>query len=233
MKANILIVDDDSDILELIRYTLDKEGYKVFLAMDGAEAWGILNDEHIDLAVLDIGLPGMTGVEICRRMKRDDRLKTIPVIFATARTQESDLLIGFQVGADDYVRKPFSPKELLARVQTLLRRNGSGEEAYRLGTMEVFFERHLIKIQGQRINLTHREFCVLQALVQSNGRTSSRHQLLEKVWGMDARSGPRSVDIVITRLREKIKPFEDCIRTVAGVGYQWDPDCHHQGSISV
>ena len=110
MSYNILAVDDDSDILELVRYTLEKEGHKVHFAIDGTEAMGILQDETIDLAILDIGLPGLSGVEICRRMKREERLRTIPVIFVTARTQEADVLIGFQAGADDYVRKPFHPK---------------------------------------------------------------------------------------------------------------------------
>ncbi len=221
---NILIVDDDSDILELLRYNLEKEGYRIFFACDGNDALSILNDECIDLAVLDIGLPGFSGIDICRRMKKDERLKGIPVIFVTARTQESDILIGFQAGADDYVRKPFSPKELLARVNSLLKRTQHNEQDYRLGDFEVSFERHLVRIGGERVNLTHREFGVLQILITGNGRTASRGQILERVWGMDARSGPRSVDIVITRIREKIKPYHSCIRTITGVGYQWDSE---------
>ncbi len=221
---NILIVDDDSDILELLRYNLEKEGYRIFFACDGNDALSILNDECIDLAVLDIGLPGFSGIDICRRMKKDERLKGIPVIFVTARTQESDILIGFQAGADDYVRKPFSPKELLARVNSLLKRTQHNEQDYRLGDFEVSFERHLVRIGGERVNLTHREFGVLQILITGNGRTASRGQILERVWGMDARSGPRSVDIVITRIRDKIKPYHSCIRTITGVGYQWDSE---------
>jgi len=224
MPHNILVVDDDADILELIRYTLDKEGHKVFIAQDSTEAWGILNDETIDLAVLDIGLPGMSGTELCRRMKREERLKTTPVIFATARTQENDILIGFHAGAEDYIRKPFSPKELLARVHTLLKRTTHADECYRLQGLEVFFDRHIVKINQERVNLSHREFGVLHSLILSGGRTASRNQLLERVWGLDARSSPRSVDIVITRIREKIRPFHHCIRTVQGIGYQWDPE---------
>jgi len=223
-EHKILVVDDDCDILEMIRYNLEKEGYQVFAAADGHEAISILNDESIDLALLDIGLPGCSGMEICRRMKSEERLRGVPVIFATARTQEADILLGFQAGADDYVRKPFSPKELTARIHSLLRRTQLGDQDYRLRDLEVSFERHLVKIQGERINLTHREFGVLQTLISGNGRTSSRNQILEKVWGMDARSGPRSVDIVITRIREKIKPYHTCIRTIAGVGYQWDTE---------
>jgi len=224
MSYNILAVDDDSDILELVRYTLEKEGHKVHFAIDGTEAMGILQDETIDLAILDIGLPGLSGVEICRRMKREERLRTIPVIFVTARTQEADVLIGFQAGADDYVRKPFSPKELLARVNLMLKRSTQEEETYRLQGFEVLFNRHLVTVQGRRLILSQREFGVLQQLILANGRTASREYLLERVWGLDARSGPRSVDIVITRLREKINPFGRLIRTVTGVGYQWDTE---------
>jgi two-component system alkaline phosphatase synthesis response regulator PhoP len=230
MNQNILIVEDDTDILELLRFSLDKEGYKVFFAVDGNEAWSILNDEHIDLCVFDIGLPGISGVELCRRIRREDRMKQIPIIFASARTQEADLLIGFQAGADDYVRKPFSPKELLARINVLLKRANS-DGVYRLGTLEMYFDRHLVKIDQQRTNLTHREFGVLIALIQAHGRTISRSQLLEKVWGMDALSSPRSVDIVITRIREKIKPYQNCIRTISGIGYQWDPEEDVSSSI--
>jgi DNA-binding response OmpR family regulator len=221
---SILVVDDDSDIIELIRYNLEKEGYRTFFAYDGNDALGILNDECIDLAVLDIGLPGFSGMDICRRMKKDERLKSIPVIFATARTQEADILVGFQAGAEDYLRKPFSPKELVARVHSLLRRTQHTGQDYRLRDFEVSFDRHLVKIAGERVSLTHREFGVLQILITGNGRTASRHQILERVWGMDARSSPRSVDIVITRIREKIKPYHACIRTITGVGYQWDTE---------
>lgn len=223
-SQNILVVDDDSDILELIRFNLEKEGYRIHFAYDGNDAWSILNDESIDLAVLDIGLPGFSGMDICRRMKKDERLKSIPVIFVTARTQESDILIGFQAGADDYVRKPFSPKELVARVSTLLKRTTQSQDNYTHDNLEVSFERHIVKVAGERVNLTHREFGVLQLLIQGNGRTSTRGQILERIWGMDARSGPRSVDIVITRVRDKIRPYHGCIRTVTGVGYQWDPE---------
>lgn len=223
---SILVVEDDTDILELTRFNLEREGFKVFTSSNGNDAMALLRDESIDLAILDIGLPGISGIEICRQIRKDERLKGMPIIFVTARTQETDLLIGFQAGADDYVRKPFSPKELLARVQTHIRRVNALDDVYRMNGLEIYFDRHLVKINGSRIDLTHREFEVLQSLIHGNGRTSSRSQLLEKVWGMDARSGLRSVDIVITRIREKIKPFQACIRTVTGVGYQWDPPIH-------
>ena len=228
MTTRVLIADDDPDILELIHHAMEQEGFECSLASAGNEAWEMLNDETIDLAVLDIGLPEMSGIEIVRRMKKDERLKSVPVMFVTARTQEADVLIGFQVGADDYVRKPFSPKELRARVSTLLKRTGVEQDCYRLDGFEIHFDRHLVKINGSRVNLTQREFGVLHMLIKGNGRTASRNQLLERVWGMNAHSGPRSVDIVITRVREKIKPFGNCIRTIVGVGYQWDVEQPHQ-----
>lgn len=224
MKQKILVADDDSDILELMRYTLDREGYHVFTAQDGQEAWSILNDESIDLAVLDIGMPAISGVEVCRKMKKDERLKSIPLFFVTARTMESDLVIGFQAGAEDYIRKPFSAKELAVRVNSILRRAKGVEDVYRLKQFDISFDRHLCKIEGGRINLTHHEFGLLNVIIHADGRTVTRNQLLEKVWGMETHSSPRSVDIVVTRLRDKIKPYHTCIRTVAGVGYQWDPE---------
>ena len=222
MQHHILVAEDDSDIQELVRITLEKAGYRVYTACEGHEAWNILLDEHIDLAVLDIGLPSLSGLDVLRRMKQEERLKSTPVVFATARTQEQDLLIGFQTGANDYIRKPFSPKELLARINSLLKSNGDSTDQYHLGSFDISFPRHLLKISGQRILLTHHEFGVLQALIKANGRTSSREQLLENVWGTQSRSGSRSVDIVITRIREKISPYNKCIRTITGIGYQWD-----------
>lgn len=224
MKQNILIADDDSDILELLRFHLDREGYNIFFAQDGQEAWSILNDESIDLAVLDIGMPGLSGVDVCRRMKRDERLKTIPLIFVTARVMESDLVVGFQAGAEDYIRKPFSVKELVIRVNSILRRAKGVEDVYRLKQFDISFDRHLCKIEGERVNLTHHEFGLINVLIHADGRTVSRNQLLEKVWGMETHSSPRSVDIVVTRVRDKITPYNNCIRTIPGIGYQWDSE---------
>ncbi len=218
----MLVADDDPDILELVRYNLSREGYVVHTARDGAEAWEILNDETIDLALLDIGMPGSSGVDLCERMKKSERLKSVPLIFVTARTMESDVILGFRVGADDYIRKPFSAKELVVRVNSLLKRTYGSEDAFRYLQLELNFDRHQCRINGERVNLTPHEFGLLKLLVRAEGRTISRSILLEKVWGMESHSSPRSVDIVVTRLREKVKPYNHLIRTVAGVGYQWD-----------
>lgn len=218
----MLVADDDPDILELVRYNLNREGYFVHSARDGAEAWEILNDETIDLALLDIGMPGLSGMDLCERMKKTERLKFVPLIFVTARTMESDVILGFRVGADDYIRKPFLAKELVMRVNSLLKRTQGNDDSFRYMQLELNFDRHQCRIDGERVNLTPHEFGLLKLLVHAEGRTISRAILLEKVWGMESHSSPRSVDIVVTRLRDKVKPYHHLIRTVPGVGYQWD-----------
>lgn len=223
-QANVLILEDDPDILDLLKYNLVEENFQVHTAKDGLEAWSLLQDENIDIAILDVMVPGLSGTEICKRIRKNERLKDLPVLFVSAKEEESDKLVGFMVGADDYIGKPFAPKEVIARVWALLRRSKWGKETYTLGKFEVFFNRHIVIQDGKRINLTPREFNVLKTLILNNGRTISRENLLTQVWGMDSNSGTRSVDIVITRVRDKIKPFGKGIRTVTGFGYQWDED---------
>ena len=230
-SETILIVDDEPDVLELLRFNLESEDYKVFQASEGTEALSILRDELIDLAVLDVMLPGFSGFDICKRMRADDRLREIPVIFLTARAAEGDMLDGFESGGDDYLTKPFSPKVLMAHVHAHLNRKRGGSESYRLEALELFFDRHLLKISGTRIDLSPREFAVMNALVQRRNRTVDRNTLLERGWGMETTSSPRSVDIVITRLRAKLARYGDCIRTVTSYGYQWDEEGFtHQAS---
>jgi DNA-binding response OmpR family regulator len=222
MMDTILIVDDEPDIVELVAFNLQREGYTVFRAEDGYEALSVLHDEVIDLAILDVMLPGLSGLEICRQMRDDERLRNIPVLFLTARTAEKDILDGFASGGDDYLTKPFSPQVLEARVKALLHRSGSEKECYILGDLNFFFDRHVLKIAEQRIDLTPREYAVLSTLILRKGRTESRTTLLERGWGMETTSSLRSVDIVITRLRSKLGKYGKCIRTVTGYGYQWD-----------
>jgi DNA-binding response OmpR family regulator len=221
---HVLATEDDADILELITYSLESEGFTVHGARTAADALSILNDESVDLAVLDVMLPDMSGIELCRRIKREERLENIPVLFVTAKNEETDKLIGFKVGADDYLCKPFSPKELAARVKALIKRTKGGKDRFAFLGLEVFFGRHLVEVDGNRVNLTPREFKVLKELIESRRKTIARSTLLERVWGMESRAGLRSVDVTLTRLREKIKPYGKCIRTVTGFGYQWDPE---------
>ncbi len=224
IQTNILVTEDDADILELITYSLETEGFKVYSAKTGEDALSILSDESVDLAVLDVMLPDMSGIELCRKIKREERLETIPVLFVTAKDEETDKLIGFKVGADDYLTKPFSPKELVARVKALVKRSKGGKDSFTFQGLEIFFDRHVVEIDTQRINLTPREFMVLKVLIEGQRKTIPRSTLLERAWGMDSKAGQRSVDVTVTRLREKIKPYGKCIRTVTGFGYQWDAD---------
>ncbi len=221
--TSVLVTEDDADILELVTYGLEAEGFRVFGAKTGQEALSILSDESVDLAVLDVMLPDMSGTEICRRMKRDERLERIPVIFLTARNEETDKLVGFKVGADDYVTKPFSPKELAARVQALIRRVRGGDD-YVFRGLRVTLDSHRVEIDGARVHLSPREFSLMKVLLEAKPKTVDRGTLLERGWGMDAKAGLRSVDVAVTRLREKIKPYGSCVRTVTGFGYQWDVD---------
>ena len=222
--GNVLIVDDEPEILELLSFQLETAGYNVFKALNSRDALSTLNDETIDVAILDVMLPGLSGMDICKKMRASARLKSIPVLFLTARGEENDIVDGFQAGANDYMTKPFSSKVLLARVEALFQRIRGESANYVLAGLELYFERHIFRIDGQRMSLTPREFAVLTILIQQKNRTISRDSLLEKAWGMDSTSSSRSVDIVITRIRSKIGQYEKCIRTVTGFGYQWDEE---------
>jgi DNA-binding response OmpR family regulator len=225
-NKNILVVEDETDLLELISYQLTEEGYNVFKASDGDEALSTLHDEVIDLALLDIMLPSYSGTDLCKKIKRDDRLKSIPVIFLTAKGQEEDVLRGFQLGADDYLTKPFSVNILLARIEAILNRTQGNKGNYQLGDLHYLPDRHIVKIAGSRVSMTPRELKVLDILIKQKNKTVSRSTLLEKGWGLESTSGLRSVDIIITRIRSKIKPYGRCIQTVTGFGYQWDEESH-------
>jgi two-component system alkaline phosphatase synthesis response regulator PhoP len=222
--TTVLVTEDDADILELITYSLETEGFRVHSAKNGMDALSVLSDESVDLAILDVMLPDMTGIELCRKIKREERLENIPVLFVTAKDAETDKLIGFKVGADDYLTKPFSPKELVARAKALVRRSKGGKDRFLYRGLEIHFDRHMVEVENIRVNLTPREFMVLKVLIEGQKKTIARATLLERAWGMESKSGLRSVDVTVTRLRDKIKPYGKCIRTVTGFGYQWDPD---------
>ncbi len=223
-QTTVLVTEDDEDILELITYSLESEGFYVHSAKNGMDALSILSDESVDLAILDVMLPDMSGIELCRKIKGEERLENIPVLFVTAKDQETDKLIGFKVGADDYLCKPFSPKELVARAKALVKRSKGGKDRFAFQGLEIFFDRHVVETDGTRISLTPREFMVLKVLIEGHKKTIARATLLERAWGMESKAGLRSVDVTVTRLREKIKPYGKCIRTVTGFGYQWDPE---------
>jgi DNA-binding response OmpR family regulator len=223
-QTTVLVTEDDSDILELIVYSLETEGFRVHSAKNGSDALSILSDESVDLAILDVMLPDMSGIELCRKIKREERLENIPVLFVTAKDEETDKLIGFKVGADDYLTKPFSPKELVARAKALVKRSKGAKDRFLFRGLEILFDRHVVEVDEKRVNLTPREFMVLKVLIEGQKKTIARATLLERAWGMESKAGLRSVDVTVTRLREKIKPYGKCIRTVTGFGYQWDQD---------
>lgn len=223
----ILIVEDDSNLLETIRYNLIKEGYEVSVAPDGAKALDIARNEKPDLIILDIMLPKIDGFEVCRILRKE---MSVPIIMLTARTDETDRIIGLDTGADDYMTKPFSIRELLARVRALLRRAKMAEvkvpeeqAILTVGDITIDRNRHRVTVKGQQLELTSKEFDLLAFLVKNESFVFSREQLLEKVWGYDFAGDTRTVDVHIRWLRQKIETDPANPRhllTVRGTGYK-------------
>jgi phosphate regulon transcriptional regulator PhoB len=226
MLAKILVIDDEKDIVSLLRYHLEKAGFQCFEGMDGAIALRLIREHHPDLLILDLMLPGMDGLEICRQLRQDAATARLPILMLTAKAEEVDRVVGLEVGADDYVVKPFSPRELVARVRAILRRAQEPAEVSirRIGELEVDEARHSVAVQGTSVELTAKEFGLLCALVRANGRVLNREQLLEGVWGYAdaAEIESRTVDVHIRRLREKLGAEAKRIVTVKGVGYRFD-----------
>jgi len=218
-----LVVEDDPDIVELIDHYLRPEGFEVEGLGDGRQALERLRGGGFDVVILDLQLPGLDGLSVCAELRRDKRTRALPVIMLTARGDEADRVVGLEVGADDYVVKPFSPKELVARVRALLRRleRGEGEEApLVLGALEIDAARHTVRWEGQPVHLTAKEFALLLALVEANGRVLTRQSLLEQVWGYSYAEGTRTVDVHVRRLREKLPGIADRLVTVKSLGYR-------------
>lgn len=225
MSERILIVDDEPDIVELLEYNLRQHGYVVATARDGASALAEVQRQHPDLILLDLMLPDVSGTEICRRLRKDQATESIPIMMITARGEEIDRVVGFEVGADDYVTKPFSPRELVLRVQAVLRRTRpSGppakRENLRIGTLEIDIPRHRILVDGEEVSLTALEFKLLLDLASHSGLVQSREALLERVWGYAPGIETRTVDTHIKRIREKLGSARACLETVRGVGYR-------------
>jgi two-component system alkaline phosphatase synthesis response regulator PhoP len=225
-EPNILVVDDEVDILELVSFHLERAGFNVLKAKDGETALSIVWDENIDLVVLDLMLPGMNGLEVLKSIKENKRTENIPVILLTAKTTEVDRIVGFELGTDDYVCKPFSVKELTARVKALLRRSSDygGENSFIVEGFSVNFTNHKIYVEQKLVDFSPKEFALLELLYRSRNAVISREQILDKVWGMDASVDDRVVDVNITRIREKMGKAKKIIRTVKGYGYIFDPD---------
>jgi two-component system, OmpR family, alkaline phosphatase synthesis response regulator PhoP len=218
-----LVVEDDPDIVELIDHYLKAEGFEVEALGDGRQALDRLRGGGHDVVILDLQLPGLDGLSLCAELRRDKRTRSLPVIMLTARGDEADRVVGLEVGADDYVVKPFSPKELVARVRALMRRleRREDEEApLVLGALEIDGARHTVKWEGQAVHLTAKEFALLVALVEARGRVLSRQALLEQVWGYSYAEGTRTVDVHVRRLREKLPGIAGRLTTVKSLGYR-------------
>jgi DNA-binding response OmpR family regulator len=227
MPARVLVVDDERVVTEVVERYLQREGYEVSLAFNGAEALRLAQEWVPDLVVLDLMLPVMDGLEVCRRLRQDSQ---IPIIMLTARGEETDRVVGLELGADDYLVKPFSPRELVARVKTVLRRTSaapvqSASGALRFGTLTVNPQTRVVTLQGERVRLTAKEFDLLWFLASHPGQVFTREQLMDRVWDYTYAADPSTVTVHIRRLREKVEsdPVKPrYIKTVWGVGYKFE-----------
>jgi DNA-binding response OmpR family regulator len=227
--GRVLVVEDEQDVAELIRYNLSKEGWEVVIAPNGADALKCARDTRPEIVLLDIMVPQLNGWEVCRRLKQDTVTQAIPVIMVTGRVEEGDKVLGFELGADDYITKPFSPRELVARMRAVGRRGRPVDAAekkhhLRSGDVEIDRYRFEVRVKGRTVDLTPKEFELLAILVGTPGRVFGRDELLDAVWGRDGFVEPRTVDVHVARLRGKFTAAKlpaPGIETVRGVGYRF------------
>jgi len=226
--ATILVVDDEEPIQELLKFNLEKEGYLVCVAKDGPEALKRVENDQPDLLVLDLMLPGMDGLEVCRKLRSNPKFQQIPIIMLTAKGEEIDKVLGLELGADDYMTKPFSPRELLARIKARLRRPNSQEETDAKiiirGELRVDITGFRVHVRGEETELTPKEFELLRVLVAHPGKVYSRDELLERIWGYEYDGDTRTVDVHVRHLRLKIErdpSNPEYIETLRGIGYRF------------
>jgi len=229
MKEKILIVEDEKDIVKMLDYNFKKEGFRTISAYDGEDALDLASREHPDLIILDLMLPGMDGLEVCRELKRESNTASIPIIMLTAKSQESDKVVGLELGADDYITKPFSPRELVARIKAVLRRvkeKGKLPEVLKIGDLGIDFSKIQVSVKGKPIELTSKEFELLKILIKAKGRVLSRDYLLDTIWGFDhaIEIQTRTVDVHIRTLRKKLKAEAKRILTVKNYGYRFEAE---------
>ena len=220
-------MDDEPDILELVRFNLEKEGFEVKTVQNGEEALRWVNRNVPDCIVLDLMLPGLDGLEVCRRIKGSVALRSIPILMLTAKAEETDMVIGLEVGADDYITKPFSPKVLVARVRAVLRRHedpAPPPRAFSVHGIEIDVDQHQVRVDGQMVELSATEFALLELLARKPGWVYSRAQIIDEIKGKDYPVTERSVDVQILSLRRKLLHRGSCIVTVRGVGYKLEPE---------
>jgi DNA-binding response OmpR family regulator len=222
-SIRILIAEDDRDIARLIAHYVQKAGWQAHVAESGDEALAYARRESIDVMVLDLMLPGMSGLEVCRSLRADRATARLPIIMVTARSEETDRIFGLDLGADDYLGKPFSPHELVARIRAVMRRSRSdeaGESVLRYGALRMDLSHHTVTDGEREVKLTAKEFVLLQYLLQHRGRVLSRDLLLGDVWGYSYTGGTRTVDVHVRRLREKLPILVDALVTVKQFGYK-------------
>jgi two-component system phosphate regulon response regulator PhoB len=223
-KPRILVVDDEPDAVELVAFNLKQAGFDVVAATDGAEALRKARSTQPALVVLDLMLPEIDGLEVCKLLRRDPATAAIPILMLTAKASEVDRILGLELGADDYVTKPFSPRELVLRIKRILERGqppAAKRERFEFGDLVIDLPRHLVSVRGKRLELTPTEFRLLTLLAERVGRVQSRDQLLQDVWHYDAAIDTRTVDTHMRRLREKLGPAAKHLDTVRGVGYRF------------
>ena len=224
MQKTILIIEDDADIAEGLNYNLKREGFKPVIAESGEKGLRLALDEKASpsLILLDLMLPGMSGMELCRRLRRESLTEKTPIIMLTAKAAEGDKILGLDSGADDYIVKPFSIKEVIARVRAVLRRfEAEASPTYKDERLAVDFADMRVTCSDQAVKLTRKEFALLEHLIQNSGRVASRQQLLDNVWGYSYFGDTRTLDVHIRRLRQKLDECGGCIETVVGVGYRF------------
>jgi len=228
-KQKILVVEDDKHISKLVKYNLEKACFDCSVSITGEDALAVLAHQAYDLVILDIMLPKIDGFETCRQIKQDKKLAHIPIIMLTAKGEEMDKVVGFELGADDYVVKPFSPRELILRVKAILKRGKANEnieenEVISSSNISIDIGRHQVKVDEKQVILTQIEFKLLVTLIRRKGRVQSRDRLLEDVWDMDSDVTTRTIDTHIKRLREKLGKSGKLINTVRGIGYKFSEE---------
>ena len=229
MKEKILIVEDEKDIIKMLEYNLKKEGFKVIDARDGEDALDLAVREYPDLILLDLMLPGIDGLEVCKTLKKESKTSSIPIIMLTAKSQESDKIVGLELGADDYITKPFSPRELIARIKAVLRRATEKEklpEVFQSGDLRIDFSKISVSVKDKPVELTAKEFELLKTLLKAKGRVLSRDYLLDSIWGYDhaMEIQTRTVDVHVRTLRKKLKSESKHIITVKNYGYRFETE---------
>lgn len=229
MDKKILVVDDEQDILDLISYNLSKEGYKVQTALDGMKGLEAARRHRPNLVILDVMMPGMDGFEVCRAIRQDPQFSETAVMFLTAKSGEIDQILGLELGADDYLQKPISPRVLLARVKSILRRGGDASrtetivapEILRLGNLEINRQNYTVRVDGKETFFPKKEFELLAFLASNRGKVFSREVLLRRIWGESVFVIDRTVDVHVSKIREKLGSYGSWIETVKGVGYRF------------